>query len=55
MKPEEQRIVHMAYQAAQVLKTLLETPILTKSGGISPDCERILGDTKKQIKLLKAA
>ena len=55
MQPGEQHIVHMAYQDTQVLKTLLETPILTKAGGISPDCERILGDTKKQIKLLKAA
>lgn len=49
MLDNEKRTLHMAYQLAQVLKILLETPLLKKDGSLAPDCEAVLGNCLQRI------
>lgn len=46
--PSQKRQVHLAVQFAQALKLVLETPLLTKEGGIDNRCFRVL-EAGKQL------
>ena len=44
---DQKRQVYLAVQFAQILKLVLETPILTKEGGIDNQCWKALAALKK--------
>lgn len=44
---DQQRVVHMSYQFAQVLKMLLETPLLTKDGNIDNNAYEVIENVEE--------
>lgn len=46
---EQKQIVYYTVQYAQAMKLLLETPLLTANGGISPDYQKGLNEGKKLL------
>lgn len=46
----QQRAVYLAVQFAQVLKMVIETPILTKDGALTTNYRKALGEGKKILK-----
>ena len=44
---EQKRIVHLAVQCAQILKLLLETPLLTSEGKLRDDSSLVLAEAQK--------
>ncbi|MEW9124501.1 MAG: hypothetical protein AB2421_17445 [Thermotaleaceae bacterium] len=50
----EKRLIHTSYQIAQVMKAILERPILKQDGAIDPEAKKVLGPAKT-IQSLPAA
>lgn len=48
---DQQRVIHKSYQFAQVLKMLLETPLLTKDGQIDNNAYEVI-ETIEEMKLI---
>jgi len=50
---KEKQKVHLTVQTAQVMKLLLETPLLTKEGGLKDDCRKALQQSVEFIEAHK--